>query len=62
MEVKEEPMKEQELKGRLSNVHNALMQCEVKGNSAMIIVDVLRELQMIINTPIESEETEKANE
>lgn len=51
-------MVEKEIKTRLNAVFTALLQTEVKGKSVFIIADCLREIEAILNAPIE----EKADE
>ncbi|MBR4589326.1 MAG: hypothetical protein IKO36_01575 [Bacteroidaceae bacterium] len=46
-------MTEKELKTRLNAVFTALLQVDVKGKSVFIIADCLREIEAILNTPIE---------
>jgi hypothetical protein len=43
------------MKERLTMIFNALMQMEVKGRNVVIVADVLRELESIINAPEEPE-------
>ena len=54
-------MTEKELKTRLNAVFTALLQAEVKGKSVFIIADCLREIEEILNAPIE-EKAEKVEE
>lgn len=48
-------MTENEFKHRLTEVANALMRCEVRGQTTLIVADVIRELDQIIQTPISEE-------
>ena len=51
-------MTEHEFKQRLTEIANALMQCEVKGQTTLIVADIIRELDNLIQTPIKSEDEE----
>ena len=46
-------MTEEQMKKRLSQVLNNLLQIEVKGVSAIMLVDNIREIDQIIKTPLE---------
>ncbi len=48
------------MKERLTTIFNVLMQIEVKGNNVVMLADCLRELQAIINEPV-NEERETPN-
>ena len=53
-------MTEKELKTRLNAVFTALLQAEVKGKSVLIIADCLREIEAMLNAPIEEKAEEEA--
>lgn len=48
-------MTENEFKQRLTEIANALMRCEVRGQTTLIVADVIRELDNLIQAPISEE-------
>ena len=51
-------MTENEFKQRLTEIANALMRCDVRGQTTLIVADVIRELDNLIQTRIRSEEND----
>lgn len=55
-------MTEKEMKRKLIDVFNALMRAEVKGDAVLIVADCVRILDMLIQTPLETEEGESVEQ